>query len=398
MKGTAASRLTGGFMALMAGAVLALGGAAARADSVEQETLAHLAQLRAIKAEADEQTLAGYNKQMDEAWKFFNANKKAVLPVLRRELTAELGAARPNDMILLDIGYFIRRQDEASDQALGKRALFRLDPAAATLRKNQQELFMFAHLVAPEQDPEVLPFLDRAFLRRDVSLFIPQHALRVDPTLACVFLYGINGKAGEAHLGALLADASVSGPGAADPAVANPALINKIIEIMIWTGSRDSVPAVKAALLSRRDYDTFVRATAFMMTLGGPEGRAIMLSLDPRPYDAKARQYYEQTRSAIERVSYEQQVKGLESISEQSQPARLGDAELKKRLSAMYENYGKDDQTSPLALLNSTLPKPYLADELMRIRARMFYRLSDEALDDVKVTNQILNALYYRHE
>jgi hypothetical protein len=62
----------------------------------------------------------------------------------------------------------------------------------------------------------------------------------------------------------------------------------------------------------------------------------------------------------------------------------------------MYENYGKDDKTSPEAIFNSGLPNDFLVSELTRIRGRMFYRVSDEALSDVVLTNAILNALRYR--
>ena len=43
------------------------------AQTIEKQTFAHLEQIKAISADADEKTVAGYNKQMDEAWKFFNA-------------------------------------------------------------------------------------------------------------------------------------------------------------------------------------------------------------------------------------------------------------------------------------------------------------------------------------
>jgi hypothetical protein len=39
------------------------------------------------RADADQKTVEGYNKQLDEAWKFFDAEKLSVLPILRRELS-----------------------------------------------------------------------------------------------------------------------------------------------------------------------------------------------------------------------------------------------------------------------------------------------------------------------
>ncbi len=350
----------------------------APAGEAGQETRAHVANIRAIKAGGDKQTLDRYNKQMDQAWAYFNAHLQQSLPVLRTELSQELKQTRPNPLILLDLGYFVARQEDEDDKALARRALLAIDPAADIIRANQQELFEFAYLAASSQDPELLPFFDRAFVKGSVTAFVPQHVLSLDETLVCVFIYGKYGKAGEQHLRPLLAD---------------PAVANRVIEVLIWTGSPDSVPAVREAMLSRRDYDTFVRATTFMMMAGGPEGRTAMLAIDPAKFDAKAREYYRDNRGDIERASYAQQAKQFEGFSGS---AHLGDAELKSRLAAMYEHYGKDDNANPMAILNSGLPRQFLADQLVRIRARTFYRLSDEGLDDVKVTNAILNALYYR--
>lgn len=73
--------------------------------------------------------------------------------------------------------------------------------------------------------------------------------------------------------------------------------------------------------------------------------------------------------------------------------AALSDDEVKKRLGAMYENYVLTD---PRAILDSSLPRTFLINELMRLRTRISHRLSDEGLSDVAATNSILNALYYR--
>jgi len=71
--------------------------------------------------------------------------------------------------------------------------------------------------------------------------------------------------------------------------------------------------------------------------------------------------------------------------------------EVKKGLAKMYENYG-EGFLDPRAILDSHLPRGFLIKELLRIRPRLFHRLSDEALSDVLATNSILNALYYRDQ
>ncbi len=62
----------------------------------------------------------------------------------------------------------------------------------------------------------------------------------------------------------------------------------------------------------------------------------------------------------------------------------------------MLAKFGQDDRTSPLSLLNSGLPAPYLLGELAKIRSQMLFRLSDEALSDVEATNALMNGLRYR--
>ena len=352
--------------------------ASASSQTIEKQALTHLDTIKAIKADADEKTVAGYNKSLDEAWKFFNDNKASVLPVLRREISSELRRATPNDLLLLDIGYYLHLQPGSSDKELGKAALFKLNPASEIVYLNQQQLFNFTYAVAADEDPRVLPFIDRAFLRQKMSAYVAQHSLTLNETLVCVFLYGVHGQASEGHLRSLLAD---------------KALTRKVLEILIWIGTPDSVPAVREAMLADRNYETFSRATTFMMKTGGPEGRASMLRLNPKDFDAQSQEYFERVRPQIEATSYETLRK---QFSTGRDFAPLTEDSLKKRLAAMYENYGKDDTTEPSAVLDSTLPRTFLINELLRIRARMFRRLSDEGLSDVVGTNSILNALYYR--
>ena len=131
-----------------------------------------------------------------------------------------------------------------------------------------------------------------------------------------------------------------------------------------------------------------------MMTVGGPQGRSVMLAINPKDFDTKAEEYYQRVRNAVETVSYETLKERFAGASK----SVFTDKELTQRLSAMYENYGKNKDTDPSAIINSALPKDFLISELQRIRSRMFYRLSDEVLSDVQITNSILNTLYFKQE
>ena len=116
-------------------------------------------------------------------------------------------------------------------------------------------------------------------------------------------------------------------------------------------------------------------------------------ALAPADFDAKSQAYYAKVRSSIEATSYER-LRGQFRRFPDTGP--VSDAELKTRLADMYANYGRDDRTSPQAFLASGLPAAYLIAELTRVRERTFYRLSDEALTDVKITNALINTLRYK--
>lgn len=362
-----------------AGIAIVLPSIAVSATAPEQETLNHLNNIRAIKAGGSDSDVQKYNRQMDEAWAFFNKNKGVSLPVLRAQLTAELGKSARSELLVMDSAYFLQTEGESGDKTLARRALFSLDTSAEIIRWNHDELFKFSHAVAPDRDPKFLEFVDKNFLRGKVTVIVPQHALTLDETLVCVFLYGAYGRDVEEHLLPFLRD---------------PALQKKVIEILTWLGSPKSVNAVASVITSSPNYDTFARATGFMMGSGGPESRSAMLAIDPQKLDAKSRDYFAGIRARVQEVSFESQSKQFDRM-----PGEIvKDEELKKRLAAMYENFGNDDKTSPKSVLVSTLPREYLIEQLARIRARTFQRISDEALSDVEVTNVLINTLRYRQD
>ena len=76
----------------------------------------------------------------------------------------------------------------------------------------------------------------------------------------------------------------------------------------------------------------------------------------------------------------------------------MDDATLKARLVKMRESNGKDDDLHPLTILKSGLPRDELIRELTPSRDRSFYRLSNEALSDVKIANALINALSFREK
>ncbi len=350
----------------------------AGAATLEQETVTRIEQIRAIKAGQNSATMATYNQEMDAAWKFYTSHKPEILPILRAQLKTEIDRGQPSDMVLLDVGLFIHENDSSEGKALAREALFRLNPRAAVVNENWKELFELVHGAAEDHDARVLDLIDRNFLTSDQKIFIPQHVLQLDGTLICVFLYGTYGTDAETHLRAKLQDHSVT---------------RRILELLVWLGSPDSVRQVGDVLSASPNYETFSRVTAFMMQAAGPAGRDFMLKLDPSKLDPQSREYLSKIHSAIQAMSFET-IRG--SLASFPGDKKLSDPEVRLRIDAMIANYGKDERTSPMAILDSGLGPDSLIASLLKVRSRSLYRLSDEALSDVEVTNTLVNALRYR--
>jgi len=358
--------------------LLALVASYARADSLEQQIDRHLDQVRAIRMVTDERLLNQYNSEMDAGWRLFSTDKVRSLPILRARLKSETAATQPSDLVLLDTGYYVYLNDQAEGKAVARDALERVDFRDPVVVANNKELFEFMHELAKNHDPAVLPLIERAFLGSNDSIFIPTHALKLDGTLMCAFLYGAYGPESEQTLRRKLSDKAVA---------------KRVMEILVWIGTPASLPDVSRTLADSPNYDVFARATSYMMQVAGPAGRSYLLSLDPKTLDSRSQQYLAKVRNDIEHTSFATFKAALSGISGEQ---HLSDEELLKRLDTMIKNYGADDKTSPVAVLNSGLPAQVLIGKLTAVRSRTLFRLSDEALSDVEATNMLLVALRYR--
>jgi len=358
--------------------VLSLAASNSFAASFEDDVASSLGRLREVRVVSDPKLIAQYNSQMDAAWKLFSSDKGRSLPLLRAALQSELRASKPSDLLLLDAGYFVYVNDTAEGKASAMDALAHIDFRTPVVAANKRELFDFMYAVSKSHDPAILPLIEKAFLTSDDSIFVPQHALKLDGTLVCVFLYGAYGPESESVLKAKLADKVVA---------------KRALELLVWLGTPASLPEVSRAVADSPSYDILTRVTSYMMQVAGPAGRSFMLALDSKKFDEPSKQYLAKVRAAIQETTFEKLKAGLARMPGDQQ---LPDDVLLARLDIMFKNYGVDDRTSPMALLNSSIPSQVLIDKLVAIRGRTLFRLSDEALSDVEVTNAALVALRYK--
>jgi hypothetical protein len=367
-------------------ALLAAGWMTGALAAPPDETLQRLAQIRGLPTATGTQEAVRQRGELDAAWRWFGNHKAEALPVLRRELAAELKKAQPNQLLLLDVGYFLRAQGEPADSALALQALLRIDADGTVPKSQSQQLFRFVHALAAEREERLWPLVDKVFLRGHVTVFLPQQGYTVDETSTCIYLYAQYGAAGERHLRALLRDAGV---------------VQRALEVLMWVGSPESVPAV-AALLNTADADTFARAATFLLRAGGPQGRDALRTFDPRGLQGKALEFYRQTRGQLDRMSFEALAEQLVEVSEERTatppPAVRGldAASARQALDRLYASYGSYEGIAPAALARAALPKQVLIDELVRVRERSLLRVSGDALADIDTTNTLINTLRFR--
>jgi hypothetical protein len=339
---------------------------AARDAATDAAIVSRVAQIRAMPLAADAAAAGAQRRELDAAWRFFGDYRADALPLLRRELAAEVRAVRPSQQLLLDAACFLLAYGTEADQPLALKAALAIDPQAML---DGPQLFRLMHGAAVTRDARLLPQIDRIFLRKAVTVPLPQQGSAIDETGVRALLYGRLGAAGERHLAALLRDASLAKP---------------VLEVLAMTGSPDSVPAV-TPLLQSADAEVFSRAANFLLRAGGPAGRQALLSLKPQGLSKEAIEFLAPIRQQLAQQPAPQAGKGA-----------MPDAEVRRQLDALEANEGRYEGVDPAAIVQSRLPKQELLERLARIRERTSARATNEALADIEITSALLNAVHYR--
>lgn len=371
----------------MIAAVLALP-FAANLQADESAVMRTLETLRGVEPVSGERKLARLNERLDDAWRTLDTERQISLPIIARELRAELARPKPDQFFVLDTAYFLvagidpeAELPGATDLALA--ALSAIDPSAPIIEVNDVGLLRLAHATARAAGPRSWPQLDRLFLGRDYSVefFQEPHYVRLPAHPIRVLLYGATGPDVERHLAGLLASGTHHD--------LEPTLLAMLVDL----GSESSADAVSAVMQRRGDYHSFSMAVTMLMEVGGPAGRAAVLEARAEHLDAESKQYLERIRAAVQEVDYELLKESVMAMDRES--PMLADAELAERLRA-YAQTGVDYELNPGNLLVSHLPTESLIAQLKAIRARALWRLNQHGLEDMRITNRIMNALQYR--
>jgi hypothetical protein len=344
--------------------------------------------LRGVQPVHGEEQLTRLNARLDAAWRVLESERGVSLPIVARELRAELAREQPDQFFVLDAAYFVLSGADPESEwpgatELALASLAAIDRAAPIIEMNGVGLLRLAHATARVAGPRAWPQLDRLFLDRDLSVefFQAPHYVRLQPHGVRVLLYGATGPEVEDRLARLLA--------AGKHEELEPTLVAMLVEL----GSESSVEAVRALIQRRGDWRAFGMAVTMLMEVGGPAGRAAVLGARVEHLDSESRQYLESLRAAVQAVDYARLEKSVMAMDRES--PLFDDEELVRRLQA-YAQTGVDREISPGNLLKSRLPKDTLIVLLKQIRSRALWKLNQHALDEVWTANQIMNALQYR--
>jgi len=239
--------MTRGLIGFVAVAVLLVTQDAAAGDKdSDAEIVAQIDQLRGIQPGKDATENERINHRLDEIWDRLIARKAQALPVIESTLRKEIEKPSADNFLLLDLGFFLVQEGQRTDD-LALDALTKVDPDSRVIQANFKQLFEYTYALVRAGNPRTLAVIDRGFLGGTQHVAVPQHALDLDPSLVCVFLYGAAGPASEQHLRELMKT--------------SPERVEPILEILNWLGTPASTEDVVRIVQSRREDAILSRAS-----------------------------------------------------------------------------------------------------------------------------------------
>jgi hypothetical protein len=321
----------------------------------------------------------GVEHELDEQWAAFRAAGEEGQARVRAAITREIAAGgRRSDFVLLELGHFLAIVGGAENAKSAEGALVAIDPGAPSIRRSWTDFFRFTHRVARER-PQIRPVIDRAFLGKDYAVVLPGDHLPLASHIVTTYLYGVTGPDAEDHLASLLAL-----PGTPH---------REVLEAMAWLGTERTVDAVARAIRADPSEETVKLAVTMLMQVGGRRGRDAVLAIDVRSTSTGARAYLDRIRPSVAATTGEELKAQFASFHG---PDRLQADELRRRLDQMVARDGRDDELSPMALLNSDLTTNELVARLAAIRTAQLRSLSHGAIEDVETTNALIEAIEWR--
>lgn len=355
-------------------------------EAYEVQIVNAIESLRAIRPTHDKQELANFNHTMDKNWVLFRKDRAVSIPVLVNALKKENELPQPSDLVLLDLAWFLSLNvgDDLNQIPVLLKAYERIEFKNLIIQQNEEEMFRLSLFFSDRQLPGFLRLIDERYLRKNSgSFFIPQHVATVGSHAQRTHLYGIYGKGSIRHLLDMLKS---------EDDVATRRSLTSILRRICTV---DCAADIFALLSNEKDHETFVNGTYIMLDNAGPLGRKLYLELAPLDLTDKTQVYFQSERAYAEKQSFEFLVAKMEKKYGKSGNA-LSDAELLSETEKMINNAGSSGVLHPLDFINSKLSKEMLTGKLIESRRKCFLRLNRHGMEDIDITNMVLNTLQYR--
>jgi len=332
------------------------------ADTYEQEIQNAIVALKEITPSEDAANLKRFNSIMDSNWKTFRKNKKTSIPILVKILQDELADKSPNDLVLLDIGWFLALSDENVElNSILLKAYEKIDFSKKIITQNEEQFFRFSMFLSSRELPGFLPLIDRRFLRKASGSFVvPQHSIVVNAHAQRTHLYGAYGGPAMRHLLSIL------------KAEKNVETRRSILSILRRICTSDCATDVYELLRQETDHEAFVNATYIMLDNAGPVGKELYLKLIPGKLSPKTMDYFKSEQEYVRKIDYDFLVAKIQKVNSVS------------------------DIGYPFKFIQSKSDKASSIEKLIEYRRKCFFRVNQHGLGDVDITNLVINAIQYQ--
>jgi hypothetical protein len=355
------------------------------AASYEFEIERAVESLRTVVPTEDKVLLEKYNDLMDRNWSVYrqDLNKSSIF--LFTILKQEMSSKAPNDLVIMDISWFLALFDgrPAINEVL-LDAYRRIDYQKKIISYYAEQYFRLSLFLSGRQLPGFLELIDKRFLRKsEASFFIPQHITMVDSHSQRTHLYGAYGRLSVKHLLEILKYEK------------DTFQRRSLTSILRRICTIECAQPIFELLKKEKDHEAFVNGTYIMLDNTGPVGRELYLKLSISDLPDKTADYFKNEQEYAQKMTYDFLVGRIKGKFG-DQDSSISDTELLTQTEIMTKNFGISHTIHPMHFLNSKINKSILIEKLLEYRRRCFYRVSRHAMDDIDTTNQIIKALYFK--
>ncbi|MDB9744223.1 hypothetical protein OAA91_01710 [Fibrobacterales bacterium] len=356
-------------------------------ESFESKVLRSFNETTKISPTENKDSLTKYNEIMDDNWTLYSSNKSKSRIILTNKLKSEINLQNPNDLLILDLSSFIALTDSTNESdSILFQAFKKINYQEKIISYNAQQYFQLAIILSLKQIPKFLSQIDKAFLKASsTSFFIPQHISMVNAHSQRTHLYGAYGNEAIQHLLEILkSEQSVE-------------TRRSILSILRRICTEQCAEAISELLNVEVDHKSFVNGTYILLDNSGPIGKELYLKLLPKALPPKTQKYFESEKKYVSKISYTYLVNQLQKKFGDSQND-FSDEELMLELDLMIKNKGASYLIHPMDIINSSLPEKLLIQKLIESRRNSFQRINRHGLEDIDISNMIINTLQYKKQ